>query len=96
MSTRTESQLAEVLQNVLVSPNVSDANGEAANLVDVLGNLASAVWFGVGWRTDPSRRPNAIEGHGEAIKMAAERIETGLESVASVIGELASAIRERT
>ena len=72
MSTRTDSQFAEALQSVFTSPNVSDSNGEAANLVDVLGNLASAVWFGVSWRTDPTRRPNAIEGHGEAIKVAAE------------------------
>jgi hypothetical protein len=96
MTNRTATNpIAEALQNVLVSPNVSDSNGEAANLVDVLGNLASAVWFAHGWRTDPSRRPNAIEGHGEAIKEAARSIESGLESVATAIDGLAIAILDR-
>lgn len=38
MNAKTDSQLADVLRDVLVSPNVADSNGEAANLVDVLDN----------------------------------------------------------
>jgi hypothetical protein len=88
MITKTD-HLAETLERVLISPNVSDANGEAANIVDTLGNLASAVWFGVDHRTDSKKRPNALEFHAETIK-------EGLESVASAIGDLAAAIREKT
>jgi hypothetical protein len=84
--TKTD-HLAETLQNVLTSPNVCDANGEPANVVDTLGNLASAVWFAAEHRTDPRKRPNAMEHHAETIK-------AGLELVAMAIGDLASAIRE--
>jgi hypothetical protein len=84
--TKTD-HLAETLERVLISPNVCDANGEPANIVDTLGNLASAVWFGVDHRTDPRKRPNAMEHHAETIK-------AGLELVAMAIGDLASAIRE--
>jgi hypothetical protein len=88
MNAKTVSDLTNTLRDVLVSPNVADANGEAANLVDVLDDLTWAVWHGMNWRSDPTTRPNAIEGHGEAIKVAAE-------TIALAIGDLASAIRER-
>ncbi len=94
MTTKTD-QLSETLRDVLTSPNVSDSNGEAANLVDALGNLASAMWFGVDHRTDPRKRPNAMEFHAEAILEAAGKIENGLAFVASAIGDLATAVRER-
>jgi len=38
MSTRGDNQLADTIHNVMVSPNVSDSNGEAANIVDVIDN----------------------------------------------------------
>lgn len=81
--------LAETLREVLVSPNVMDSNGEPANLVDAMSNLARSLWHGLGYRDNPRDRPNAIEGHGEAIKAAAE-------TIAEAIHDLASAVRERT
>lgn len=38
MSARTESEIAEAMHAVFVSPNVSDSNFESANLVDVMDN----------------------------------------------------------
>jgi hypothetical protein len=37
-------ELAEVLREVLISPNVVDSNFEAANLVDTTDRIASALW----------------------------------------------------
>jgi hypothetical protein len=88
MATQTKTdRLADILERLLISPNVSDSNGEPANLVDAVDDLSRAVWYGLEWRTDPARRPNAIEGHGEALKQAGE-------SIASAIRDLADAIRE--
>jgi hypothetical protein len=39
-----QDEIADVLQDALISPNVADRNGEAANLVDALDNLARAMW----------------------------------------------------
>ncbi len=88
MNASKSDRLADTLAAALTSPNVSDANGEAANIVDTLDDLARAVWFGVSFRSDPRTRPNAMEAHGEAIKEAAT-------TIASAIHDLASAIRER-
>jgi hypothetical protein len=60
-----------------------------------LDSLSRAIRHGLEWRDDPKRRPNAIEGHGEAIKEAAEKIERGFESISSAIGDSASAIRDK-
>lgn len=88
MSVKTESQVADALREVLVSPNVGDSNGEPANLVDVLDEISRGLWHGLSWRTDPATKPNAIEGHGEAIKEAAGMI-------ACAISDLAQAIRDK-
>jgi hypothetical protein len=93
--TKTD-HLAETLQNVLVSPNVHDLNGEPANLVDVINTLAQNLRFGLKWlgNGDASTHFGAIEGHGMATIEGAGKIENGLESVASAIGDLAAAVRE--
>ncbi len=84
--TKTD-RLAETLQNVLTSPNVSDSNGEAANLVDVFDRIGDAAWRVAKW-WDQMTPMEAIESHGEAVKEAAE-------TMASAIHDLANAIRER-
>ncbi len=43
-ATKTD-RLSETLANVLTSPNVSDSNGEAANLVDVFDEISRCLWF---------------------------------------------------
>ncbi len=86
MNARTESQLAEVLRNVLTSPNVSDSNGEPANLVDVFDEISRCLWFSLA----PERgmkRVNAIEAYGTMVKEAAE-------TIGGAIRDLAEAIRE--
>ena len=98
MSTATKTdRLADTLANVLTSPNVSDSNGEAANIVDVVDSLASAIGHGLKYlgNGDAATSFGAIEGHGMAVLEAASKVEAGLESIASAIGDLAAAIRER-
>jgi hypothetical protein len=92
---RTES-LTEALQSVLTSPNVSDSNGEPANLVDALDSLAGAVRYGLKHlgNADASTPMGAIEAHGAVILESADRVSSGLESIASAINELAQAVRE--
>jgi hypothetical protein len=87
----------------LTSPNVCDSNGEPANLVDVFDSLTDAIRRGFDELTFGDRRSGsgvgAIEGHTmhmeDAIKHHGESINSGLESIASAIGDLAAAIRER-
>jgi hypothetical protein len=69
----TEKQLiAQALRETLISPNVSDANFEAANLVDVGAQISDALWKLA--RTDDPKSVGAIEAHGEAVKDAARMI----------------------
>jgi hypothetical protein len=85
-NTKTD-RLADTLTNVLTSPNVSDSNGEPANLVDVFDRIGDALWRTAKW-FDQLTPMEAIENHGEAVKEAAE-------TIASAIHDLAAAIRER-
>lgn len=85
-ATKTD-RLADTLANVLTSVNVSDSNGEPANLVDVFDRIGDAVWRVAKW-WDQLTPMEAIESHGEAVKEAAE-------TVASAIHDLADAIRKR-
>lgn len=98
MSAIKTDRLADTLAAVLTSPNVSDSNGEPANLVDAVDSLASAVRFGLKWlgNGDAATTFGAIEGHGMAVLEAAGKIESGLESISSAISDLASAIREHS
>ena len=84
-ATKTD-RLAETLAAVLTSPNVSDTNGEPANLVDVFDRIGDALWRTAKWY-DQMTPMEAIENHGEAIKEAAG-------TIASAISDLAAAIRE--
>jgi hypothetical protein len=75
--------LAQALRDTLISPNVSDSNLEAANLVDVGDNMAAALWKLV--RTEVQSPTGTIEAHGEAIKEAATIIADALLAVADAI-----------
>jgi hypothetical protein len=77
------------LRETLFSPNVSDSNMEAANIVDALDSVANAIRYGLkGLGTgDAATRMGGLEAHGLAIKDSADQI-------ASAIRDLAEAVRE--
>jgi hypothetical protein len=78
--------IAQALVDTLISPNVSDANHEAANLVDVGDNIAAALWKLA--RTDVQTPLGTIEAHGEAIKEAATIIADALQELADALRQL--------
>ena len=45
MKDKEQSEIAKALIRVFESPNVSDSNWEQANIVDVLDDLAKALWY---------------------------------------------------
>jgi hypothetical protein len=47
MTKATANELAEALRYVFVSPNESDANGEAANLVDAVASAGRRIGWGL-------------------------------------------------
>ncbi len=78
--------LIDALHSCFISPNVADSNLEAANLVDVIQNVARAL-HNLG-NSDAATRMGAIEAHGKAVY-------DGAELIAGAINNLAEAIRER-
>ena len=87
MSTST----AQAIERSLQSPNESDSNGEAANVVDGLFYLgrsirAAAHDLGTG---DAGTRMGAIEFLASTIKEASERIAAALGEVAAAINHVA-------
>jgi hypothetical protein len=85
-TTNKTDRLVEALSNALTSPNVSDSNGEPANLVEVLDDLVKPVRHGMKW-CGQFTPMEAIEAHGKAVKEAADMI-------ALAIRDLADSIRE--
>lgn len=77
--------VARALMAVLASPNVLDANGEPANAVDALSQIADALRL-LG-NADAATRMGALEAHGKAILDAGEMIAAGLHDVADAIRE---------
>ena len=91
MTTPTSTdKVAKAIVDTLISPNVSDANMEAANVVDALDSVANAIRYGLSrlGNADAATRMGALEAHGLAIK-------EGAEEIASAIRDLADAVRER-
>lgn len=72
--------IAEALRDVLVSPNVSDSNFEAANVVDALDQIARALWCGL--RTKDPDSHSERNSLSDEIKSASERIATALTEIA--------------
>lgn len=79
-------QIAEALRLTFISPNVSDSNMEAANLVDVADNLARALWC-LARVDDPDETRGAVELLSQEIKAGSERIANALQSIADAIRE---------
>jgi hypothetical protein len=78
--------IAQALMETLISPNVSDDNLEAANLVDVGDNIAAALWKLA--KSDDPTSLGALEAHGQAITAAAGLIAEALYAVADAIRTL--------
>jgi hypothetical protein len=89
--TRTD-QIAEALMSGLMSPNVSDSNLAAANLVDVGDNIVDALWKLV--RTGAPEHIGALEAHGEAMKDAARIIAEALYALADAVRDQGRPQRE--
>lgn len=87
--------VGDAIRETLISPNVVDSNGEAANVVDVLqriangtGKIASAI--------TPVAAPGS-DNHGGSIESLTEAVMSAgrsLDGIAEAIRDLASAIRE--
>jgi hypothetical protein len=71
--------IAQAIRDTLMSPNVSDSNWEAANLVDI----AAALWKLA--KSDDPKSLGALEAHGAAIKEAAGLLAEALYAVADAI-----------
>jgi len=83
-------ETADAIERSFTSASVPGSGGEAANVVDVLAglgqNLARALQA-LG-NTDPTSPTGAIQGHGAAVREAADTIARGLSDVAAAIREL--------
>lgn len=44
MTRTTTDEIARAIKATLISPNVSDSNGESANLVDSTAHIAAAIF----------------------------------------------------
>ncbi len=109
MAAQTNNALAKAIENALISPNELDSNWEAANIVDVVGKLARAVWH-ISLTHEKESEKSSIELLAQAIAHQSnyhevwlganmeDVISNGLQSIASAIGsglsEIAEAVRE--
>jgi hypothetical protein len=81
MSRTNAHSVAEALRDTLISPNVSDANWEAANVVDTLDGIRGAI--------------KALSLTHESVgDRVADAINDGLGKMARAIDGLAQATRE--
>jgi hypothetical protein len=89
-------EVAAALLQTLVSPNVSDSNGEAANIVDAIDKLARNAWKIADAITPPDAAPGRDEeGHPVgSLTEAAMSISAALHRIADAVGDLASAVRD--
>jgi hypothetical protein len=76
--------VAQIIHDSFNSPNVSDSNFEAANIVDTIDNVARALWC-IGRKTEDDMGTLHLHGH---------MVREGLQSVADSINNLAQAVRE--
>lgn len=91
-----EHLIANAIERTLISPNVSDSNLEAANVVDAIDKLAAAasnIAYGL---CDPNAAPgrDANDGTVGCVTEAIMGITGGLFRIAHAIEDLAEAIRE--
>lgn len=91
----TVTATADAILRTLESPNVSDSNMEAANVVDVINAVAQSNMRIARAITSPaSAGTDAAGGHVESLTEAVMGITAGLLQVAEAIRELAEAHRK--
>jgi hypothetical protein len=86
---------ANAIRDTLMSPNVSDSNGESANIVDAVASLsystkriANAITPG-----HAAGSTDASGGHVESLTEAVMGMTAGLGHIAEAIESLADAVR---
>lgn len=94
---KTADQVAEAISEALTSPNVSDANGECANVVDTLNRISLAA-SQIARAITPDHAAPGHDATGGTIMSLTEAmmgVTSGLVCIAESISELASAVRDR-
>ena len=89
-------QVAESIDRVFISPNVADANGESANVVDAISSLsfsARAVARAITPGSSLSSE-DAAGVHVSSLTEATMGITAALCRIAASISELAEAVRD--
>lgn len=96
MERNNTEKLCDALERCLISPNVSDSNMEAANLVDVveraarnLNKIAKSI---TPQNAAPMKTPDG--GHIESLSESVIYMAVNLGHIAEAIGDLAQAVRE--
>ena len=91
-------EIAEALENSLISTNVCDSNLEAANIVDVVHSLAMAARkiASAILPADAAAGTCATGGTVDSLTEAVMGVTAGLVRIADSISELADAVRELT
>lgn len=84
-----QNKIAQAIENTLISPNESDQNLEAANVVDGLFALSRAISSGLKWlgNGDAATPMGAIEALGKSILDASEKIADSIDNLAEAIRE---------
>lgn len=94
---KSKTSIADAIVRSFESPNVIDSNFENANIVDVLGRLASATHciakslYPIGAMPGEDRTGGRVSSLTEAVM----GIAAGLCNIADSIDNLASAVREK-
>lgn len=86
--------VAEAIRETLISPNVSDSNWEAANVVDVLASLASGSHRIASAITPKDAAPgtDAARGSVSSLAEAVMGVTAGLFAVAEAIDRLSESV----
>ena len=92
---KDESMIAQAILTMLQSLNVSDSNGEVANVVDVIHDLAVAARrISTAITAPASPGTDATGGSVDSLTEAVMGITAGLVRIADAISGLADAVRE--
>lgn len=86
------SAIVEAMHHTLVSPNVEDSNGEAANIVDAMDKVSRAIRWTAQLLCKGSENQDVPIGALEAL---GDSIETGAGDIAQAIRYLADVIQNR-
>jgi hypothetical protein len=97
MITKNQDALAQALWDTLQSPNESDSNGEIANVVDVLAQVARSG-RAIAHAILPAAAASDSDAAGVTVDSLTEAVmgaTAGLVQIADAIHDLAQAVRER-